>query len=92
MSIITQSCRAPTPDERMSAWAAVWYACGFHRAPERTQPLRQPAPLASPVRTGALPIRAPDAGMQASGTEFSSIAEWEAYWRGDAPEPTLPPF
>ena len=31
MSIVTQSCHAPSNDERRAAWAARYYGAGLHR-------------------------------------------------------------
>lgn len=30
MSILTRSCRAPTPDERRAAWSFAYYSAGHH--------------------------------------------------------------
>lgn len=99
---MTRATRAWTNDERRARWAYRYFSAGLHRAPiadcpqpespwKPTVAPRQPAPLAGLVRTGDSPTGAPDAGSQASGN-FSTLAEWEAYERGDAPMPTLPPF
>lgn len=35
MTILTRSCRAPTPDERRAQWAARFYGGGHHRKPSK---------------------------------------------------------
>jgi len=50
MSIVTQSCHAPSNDERRALWAARYYGSGLHH-PTNLQPLCRPCNERKQART-----------------------------------------
>lgn len=100
-----EAIRPPSNNERRAAWAERYYRNGHHNTPAAADaaagtpsPANPLDPRAPGCRQGALStpaaVRSARVPSRSRGAAagFSTIAEWDAYYAGTGPRPTLPPF